>query len=346
MPLLVSLANKLYEQSRMKRRRNTEVFTLSFLDALCCGFGAIILLFILSVGAGQPGTDASITQEKIKDMRGELERIEASVAEKEQRLENALRTEETRKKAEQQQELVRKLEGRLAELRREYESRKNNLSAGRQTAAAARRLLRSFPREDPTPIGLPAKASHVAFVIDTSGSMRNQLTNRLHHAVTEQISELLDTLPEVERIQFFDTSGNYMLSGARNHWLPDTPGLRNQALRNIRNYPRLSASDPEPGIRKAIRDLLPALGSNDKMALYVLGDDFRGNSQSFLLKLDRLNPRDPESGERRVSINAVGFPTMNNPFQIGAPQGNVRYANIMREIAETHGGVLLLKSGI
>ena len=32
----------------MRRRREVEVFSLSFLDCICCGFGAIILLLVLS----------------------------------------------------------------------------------------------------------------------------------------------------------------------------------------------------------------------------------------------------------------------------------------------------------
>ena len=32
----------------MPRRRNVEAFSLSFLDCICCGFGAIILLLVLS----------------------------------------------------------------------------------------------------------------------------------------------------------------------------------------------------------------------------------------------------------------------------------------------------------
>jgi len=35
----------------MKRRRELEVFSMSFLDAICCGFGSIILLFITLLGA-------------------------------------------------------------------------------------------------------------------------------------------------------------------------------------------------------------------------------------------------------------------------------------------------------
>ena len=38
----------------MKRKqRDTEIFSLSFLDVICCGFGAIILLLVLSE-FGQP----------------------------------------------------------------------------------------------------------------------------------------------------------------------------------------------------------------------------------------------------------------------------------------------------
>ncbi len=176
--------------------------------------------------------------------------------------------------------------------------------------------------------------------------MRNQMTNQLHFGVIEQITELLDSLPEVKSIQFIDTSGNYMLRDRRGFWLPDSPGLRQQALRAVLNYPILSVSDPEPGVRKAFRDLQQILDPSDSMSLYVIGDDFRGSTQSFLLKLDRLNPRDLTTGKRPASISAIGFPTLINPFQIGAPQGNARFANIMREIAETHDGVLILKPRI
>ena len=33
---------------RRRQRREAEVFSLSFLDCICCGFGAIILLLVLS----------------------------------------------------------------------------------------------------------------------------------------------------------------------------------------------------------------------------------------------------------------------------------------------------------
>lgn len=330
----------------MIKRRSIEVFSLSFLDCLCCGFGAILLLFILTIGSGPHGVKSEIDVPTLRAMREKLAMLEADVAEKAAILEAAINSEDKSEERARILSLIQELESQLADLRQEYESRKANLSTAQQAAAEANRLLQSFKHENLPPIGLPAEATHVAFVIDSSGSMRNQITKQLHYGVIEQVRELLDSLPEVKSIQFLDTSGNYMLGGRRGFWLPDTPGLRQQALQQILRYPVLSVSDPEPGVRRSIQDLKPQVGTGDTMSIYVIGDDFRGSTQSFLLKLDRLNPRDPNTGKRPVSISAVGFPTLINPFQIGAPQGNARFANIMREIAEAHDGVLILKPGI
>ena len=330
----------------MIQRRPIEVFSLSFLDCLCCGFGAILLLFILSIGSGPHGVESEVDLPTLQSMQAKLAMLEADVARKSAFLEAAINSEQTSAERARILSIVQELESKLAELEQEYESRKASLSISEQAAAEAKRLLESFKHENLPPIGLPAEATHVAFVIDTSGSMRNQLTKQLHYGVIEQIRELLDSLPEVVSIQFLDTSGNYILGGHSGFWLPDTPGLRQQALGQILRYPILSVSDPEPGLRRAIRDLKPALQANDSMSLYMLGDDFRGSTQSFLIQLDRLNPRNPTTGQRPVSISAIGFPTLINPFQIGAAQGNTRYANIMREIAEAHDGVLILKPSI
>jgi len=330
----------------MIKRRQIEVFSLSFLDCLCCGFGAILLLFILSIGSGKAGVESEIDDPTLQAMRAQLAQIEADVAQKAALLEASINSKQTEQERQRIQSLIQELESTLADLQQEFDSKQANLSTSQQAAAEATRLLQSFKHEDLPPIGLPADATHVAFIIDTSGSMRNQHTNQLHFGVIEQITELLDSLPEVKSIQFIDTSGNYMLRDRRGFWLPDAPGLRQQALRAVLNYPILSVSDPEAGVRKAFRDLQQILDPSDSMSLYVIGDDFRGSTQSFLLKLDRLNPRDPATGKRPASISAIGFPTLINPFQIGAPQGNARFANIMREIAEAHDGVLILKPRI
>lgn len=46
--------------SLSKKRRETEVFSLAFLDCICCGFGAVILVFILTVVQKQDVDTASL----------------------------------------------------------------------------------------------------------------------------------------------------------------------------------------------------------------------------------------------------------------------------------------------
>ena len=330
----------------MIKRRPIEVFSLSFLDCLCCGFGAILLLFILSIGSGPHGVEGEVDVPTLRAMQAQLAMLEADVADKTALLKTAIDSEQTSTERERILSLIQELESKLVYLQQEVESLEATLSTTEQAATTAKRLLQSFKHEDLPPIGLPAESTHVAFVIDTSGSMRNQMTGQLHYGVVEQVRELLESLPEVRSIQFLDTSGNYMLSSRRGFWLPDTSGLREQALRQILAYPIASVSDPERGLRSAIRDLKPSLRADDHMGIYVVGDDFRGSTQSLLIQLDRMNPRNQRTGKRPVSISAIGFPTLINPFQIGATQGNTRFAHIMREIAEAHDGVLILKPSI
>ena len=65
---------------RKKSRRDVEVFSLAFLDVICCGFGAIILLLVLvkvgepraleAMEAEQKGLVAKL-QEELYEIRGE-----------------------------------------------------------------------------------------------------------------------------------------------------------------------------------------------------------------------------------------------------------------------------------
>jgi hypothetical protein len=58
----------------MARRRSVEVFTLSFLDCICCGFGAVILFYtILSAHAGIQGTHSN------DKLQAEVNRLEEQV---------------------------------------------------------------------------------------------------------------------------------------------------------------------------------------------------------------------------------------------------------------------------
>ena len=55
-------------------RRRTEVFTLSFLDCICCGFGAVVLFYtIISANSG------AVRIIKNNDLTGEVSKLEEEV---------------------------------------------------------------------------------------------------------------------------------------------------------------------------------------------------------------------------------------------------------------------------
>jgi Mg-chelatase subunit ChlD len=60
----------------MRRRRRTEVFGLSFLDCICCGFGAIVLMYMV-LNSGQKAR----AQDQLGPMRAETDRLEQQVLE-------------------------------------------------------------------------------------------------------------------------------------------------------------------------------------------------------------------------------------------------------------------------
>jgi polyhydroxyalkanoate synthesis regulator phasin len=59
-----------------KRRRSVEVFSLSFLDCICCGFGAVILFY--TIISAQSGLDR---QRDTSNLRAEVNRLEEQVLE-------------------------------------------------------------------------------------------------------------------------------------------------------------------------------------------------------------------------------------------------------------------------
>ena len=58
--------------SLAKRRRETEIYSLSFLDCICCGFGAVLLIFILTIAR-----KTDVDKSDVDAARDQLRRVEA-----------------------------------------------------------------------------------------------------------------------------------------------------------------------------------------------------------------------------------------------------------------------------
>jgi hypothetical protein len=318
-------------------RRNIEIFNLSFLDVVSCGFGAIILLLVI-VKIAEPHVIEKLTvdltglvhrlEAELHDIRGETNVLNRELTEKQEQL------------SEQRQKLAR-LHGDMSFVRGQYASSKREHDAQRiiqsrlETAKQdlseeMRRLLGAgYRRKDATIGGVPVDSEYIIFIIDTSGSM-NQNAWPL---VLRKVTEVLEIYPQVKGIQVMNDMGDYMFSQYKGRWIQDTPARRKAIIKRLASWTPFSNSSPVEGIQAAIGRFY---ASDKRISLYVFGDDFaRGSIQDVIDTVDRLNRAD-RSGQRRVRIHAVGFPVIF--AQGGIPLNTVRFAALMRKLAEDNNG--------
>lgn len=331
-----------------RRRRDVDIFNMSFLDVVSCGFGAIILLLVI-VKISEPHVIERLAvdltglveqlQAELFEIRGETTLLNRDLVSKQQQLSEA-------------REKLARLQGDISSVRGQYQSARNEneaqsiiagqLSSAKQSLSdEMRRLLGAdYQRSSARSVigGVPVDSEYIIFIIDTSGSMRQ-------HAwplVLRKVREVLDIYPRVKGIQVMNDMGDYMFSQYQNKWIADTPARRNAIMKRLAGWEPFSNSSPVEGIEAAIRRFH---AKDKRISLYVFGDDFaRGSIQNVIDTVAQLNRAD-RSGKTRVRIHAVGFPVLFD-FTSGLPANAVRYAALMRKLAETNNGSFVGLSGL
>ncbi|MBT7369080.1 MAG: VWA domain-containing protein, partial [Gammaproteobacteria bacterium] len=186
------------------KRRDIEGISLSFLDVISCGFGAIILLLVLTKVFEPIVIEESIEnlegylavlQQDLFDLRGETRDINRRM----------LRREDVQQ--EQLERLVL-LNAELEALKAKHEhtldkTRVANLIEGRLANAKQSltdemaKLLADYKRSDDNKIGgVPVDSEYVIFIIDTSGSMYNYAWP----LVLQKVAETLAVYPRLKGI--------------------------------------------------------------------------------------------------------------------------------------------------
>jgi hypothetical protein len=316
-----------------------EVFSLSFLDAICCGFGAVILLLVLTE-VGEP----VVIEKSREDLQAQLLKLQKELVEIRGTSEVLNRELKSQRVQLSEEELrIARLRGDLSALRGKYESSRKEaevqndiegqlVSAQQDLTAEMKRLLGSqYRRKDDSPIGgLPVDSEYVIFIIDTSGSMANYAWPLM----MKKMQEVLDAYPTVKGWQVMSDEGTYMFSSYRGRWLPDTPMQRKLVLTRLRDWFPFSNSSPVEGIVEAIRTYY---ATGLRISLYVLGDEFTGSSvESVMRTVDMMN-REDRTGARRVRIHALGFPVRPDAPQVTS----IRFATLMRALCERNGGTFV-----
>ena len=324
---------------RRRRSREFDVFSMSFLDTICCAFGAIILLFVLS----KYGEPKAIEQARV-DLAARVANMQQELAEIRGLTEILNRELKARKiqVSEDQLKLAR-LRGDLSSVRGEYAASKQEaevtntiegqlVSAQQTLTDEMKRLLGSqYKRMQDAAIGgVPIDSEYVIFLIDTSGSMYN-----FHWPLLlQKVNEVLDIYPRLKGFQVMNDQGVYMYPSFRGKWLPDSPSQRHNVTERLRTWTPFSASSPAEGIIEAIRTYG---NQNYKISIFVFGDEFTGDSiESVVQTVDAINRAGPD-GQREVRIHALGFP-LDPSFP---PFTQMRYSTLMRIVCRRNGGAFV-----
>lgn len=324
----------------MRGRREVQAFSLSFLDAIACGFGAILLLLVIA-----KVTEPLVIERTTEDLRTRLEELR-------DRLE-LLRDElvELEEETESRNRLVASQRARLdsltatrSDLRARYRSATKDNSVTRileeRLTLAKEDLQREMDRvteydfePSDTIAGIPADSQYVIFIIDTSGSMFQYAWP----LVQRKVSETLMVYPEVRGIQVMNDMGQYMFSRYRGEWLPDSRARRRAIVERLKTWRPYSNSSPVEGITRAISTFY---SPEKKISLYVFGDEYSGEAvQPVLDAVARVN-RAGVDGERLVRIHAVGFPVLlEQPPSVH--RNGIMFARLMRLLCAQNGGTFV-----
>jgi len=323
------------------KSRSPEEFNLSFLDVICCGFGAIILLLMIT-----KVTEPLVLEESTQDLKGRIAALQEEIYRL--RGESTVLNRDLNARREQLSEelaYVARLQGDLSRTKGEFAATRDQsevnsrligqLEEARQrlTAEMKRLLGEQGSRRNDNIGGIPVDSEYVIFIIDTSGSMFNYAWPR----VQKELINTLNIYPKVKGIQVMSDEGEYMFSRYRGQWIPDTPARRKAIIQRLATWNPFSNSSPVEGIVHAIRTFY---APDRKISLYVFGDEFTGDSIARVIDVvNRIN-RENAEGERLVRIHAVGFPT-----QFARPANlqvtGIRFATLMRELSWNNGGTFV-----
>jgi len=275
------------------RKRRVDAFGLSFLDCMCCGFGAVILFFmIINTGHDEIAKslegEAQTLQEEVEARRARLSALEEEAAASleqdrgEQGDSEALRQQLEREIDEmadlQAKTLARKdhINSLKTDLR-SLDAERKRLQAGakepRKQGKAIRKVVGQADRQYVT--GLRVGGRRILVLVDASASMLGNsildIVRRRHRSDADKrdapkwkravatVDWLTAQFPpgSLFQIYTFNTAASPVVSGSENRWLESTPDELDDAVRALRKVV------PEGGTSlhnafAVIDDLIPA----------------------------------------------------------------------------------------
>ncbi len=358
----------------MRRRRSIEVFSLSFLDCICCGFGAVILFYVII--SARSGITSS---ERMEDLRSAVSHLQQELVagrENELRLRNTVdKTDaENARAAQELFNLSADLEVTKRELsaydatslaRRErieqlksdvksMEEGKRRLEAGSLDKGPPGQEIKSFRGSGDRRYitGIKMHGKHILILVDHSASMlhedlvtiirmRNMDTAEKKNAAkwrraVDTVDWLLSQLPPGSSYQIiaFNTAAAPLLGSSNGKWL-DGGDARSIA----QNLAALHELVPENGTSfvnafTAARNFIPRA---DQIILITDGFPTQGKSEGFGKYISAA--RRARLFDDSVGSLPEGVPVDTILLQLkGEPQAEHRFWDLARI---THGSLFM-----
>ena len=308
------------------RKKELEIFNLSFLDIISCGFGAVIILILVSKTSEDISVSgANETGDLLKTVFSLQNKIQLLVDEiTQQSNKNNLLSDQGNKLLDVEKELTQSVERKQQE-----EEILEKDQAGLALVQSTLKQASIKPKEtknirDEEVGGIPVDSDYVIFIIDTSGSMK-QIWGR----VSSEIINVLNIHPRVKGFQIINDLGKSLISGYHGKWMPDTPQRRKDVIKVFHYWGDASNSSPVEGINVALKIYAKP---NISTSIYVFGDDYTGSSYDPVIEqITKLN-KSKLKDKRLAKIHGVGFIS---------PHTTNRFAILMRELTKRNGGTFL-----
>ena len=309
------------------RKREFDIFNLSFLDVISCGFGAVVMLVLIS----KTNDDVSIMRKgEIENLLKTIITLENTISETEQTIKTQLsKSDQLSNKKSQLETASIQLENKI----QQQQAQQTSLAADVEGLSLVQSTLKQAAittpkatntKRDEEVGGIPVDSDYVIFIVDTSGSMK-QIWKR----VSSEIINVLNIHPKVKGFQILNDMGTSLISGYDGKWMPDTPRRRTNVIKLFDSWAEMSNSSPVEGLRIALQKYAKP---NITTSIYVFGDDYTGSSYDPVIRKITKQNSLAISGKRRAKIHGVGFIS---------PGTTNRFGILMRELTKQNGGTFL-----
>ena len=313
----------------MKEKKTTEVFSMSFLDIMACGFGALVLILLISefneieIIENKYTADLFLTkQDEVVTKTNQLNDVDRELTSK---IKNLI-----------------SIQDELDKVKSNLNNRANvvqsltELSQLKQSQIIVKNEDQKEPIEQVVASGIRIDSRYLIFIIDNSGSM---VEGAPWSRVVKEIETIIMTFPSLEGFMIMNDTGKTIVGGG--NWVKPTKTNRIDAVNKLKRVNAMTNSNPIPAIEKSIN----IYGRKyDDVGIFIIGDDIREskNVDSRLLEINRINTK--SDGSKYVRINALGFLTSRrlNVQGYAFEDDNNKYLTLMRELTEQNGGTLVV----